>query len=1121
LKRGSVLLSPEEVMTKRLLRLLRILPLALLFGGLASAQTTGTIIGVVTDASTGKPIAGALVVATSPAQQGEQTAVTDPAGNYRVTLLPPGEYKVAVQVEGYKPFERSDVLVRIDKTVRANLSVVPEAVQLEEQVVKTGVAPVIDVGSAEAGQIVSNEFMSSIPVGRGYEAASIVTPTAKFDTYGIGFAGAQSPENQYLVDGMNTTDPTFGTRTTLNGPPALRTNFVQQLDVKTGGYSAEYGRATGAILSNVLKSGSNEFGGSVFTSWTPSFLVEPDGRAITSAGESIAYHTKPSEGSYQLDYGFEVGGPIMKDRLWFYVGFAPILQKTAYERYLNVNTMPSAQTGQCPAGSTPDGTAGPGGQCVDADGNYLQTRIAGSTSIEETSRTTYQWVGKLTWLLNENNTITLSGWGAPSSRTNLSTGFIGGPMYAAESNRLVDTNDAMNSLLVKWGGKFLDKRLIAEVQAGWFSTYNTPQNKTVAGVNQGTAPKIEWTADMAMSDFETAAGSCSLAQCPVLGYSTGGRGGIFEWTTNRYNAKGTLAYLFEAGGSHNVMGGVDLERLDYDVTQQYSGDSYFRYRTDLIGVVGNRPVFQAFRGYGNIENPTISASGVWGTNISTDVTQGPGKNTSVTNSFAYFLQDQYEPIRGLTFDLGVRLEQQNMYNKNFPDNPGFDINNEWQPRLAAIWDFTGTGRGKLGANWGRFYYAMPLDMGNRAFGSEVSLSYYVYADTCGNFSQVPAGQFDTNQVNFNNCQVVPRGSPGAFRLTGTGIGTPADPNLHGQYVDQWGAQAEYEVLPDMSVGVEYQARRQGYVIEHRSSNDGGDYFIGNPGVDRNIYYPASAPIVGGDLAGNSKYVTTVDPQTGREVSITFPKPKRSYDGVTLRLQKNFSQNWLAQASYTVSYLRGNYAGPFRPEDGQLDPGITSEYDLASLMANKNGYLPGDQTHQIKLYGAYNWNLSERFNLQASGAYTGYSGVPVNALGAHPDYGTSQAFIIPRGMAGRSPFTNTVDLGGQLGYVVKAPYAVNFRVDLFNVFNSQTIQIIDEDYTYDSVVPINGIDCKNRDAVSQTNKISALQADCPDITYLKTVDGRPITPNPNWGKAAKTSIAYQAPFSMRLTLSLTF
>ena len=193
-------------MRMKLQRLLLVAPLALMFASVASAQTTGNIIGVVTDAQSGKPIVGALVVATSPASQGEQTAVTDKSGGFRFQLLSPGDYKLATSFDGYKPAERADLTVRIDKTIRANLSMVPEAVQMEEQVVKTGVAPVINVGSAEAGSVVSREFLSNIPVTRGFEGVAVTAPTAQIDRYGIAFAGASSPENGYLIDGMNVGD---------------------------------------------------------------------------------------------------------------------------------------------------------------------------------------------------------------------------------------------------------------------------------------------------------------------------------------------------------------------------------------------------------------------------------------------------------------------------------------------------------------------------------------------------------------------------------------------------------------------------------------------------------------------------------------------------------------------------------------------------------------------------------------------------------------------------------------------------------------------------------------------------------------------------------------------------
>jgi hypothetical protein len=229
-----------------------------------------------------------------------------------------------------------------------------------------------------------------------------------------------------------------------------------------------------------------------------------------------------------------------------------------------------------------------------------------------------------------------------------------------------------------------------------------------------------------------------------------------------------------------------------------------------------------------------------------------------------------------------------------------------------------------------------------------------------------------------------------------------------------------------------------------------------------------------------------------------------------------------QASYTYSVLRGNYPGLFRPENDQLDPNLTSEYDLPTLMTNKNGLLPGDMTHQFKLFAAYNFTITPRFNVTTGASFRVRSGTPVSALGAHPIYGASEAFIIPRGMAGRTDSVTKVDLKGQLEYVIRAPYAVRVSVDLFNVLNSEETVIMDQVYTNDFVQPIVGMDCGNRDAVNQGgDPIANLQADCPGLTYLKTIDGLPATPNTNFGKPAAVLGAFSAPFSARIGVGLTF
>jgi hypothetical protein len=1078
-------LSLEEVMRKKLLRLLRIAPLALLFASVASAQTTGTVIGVVTDASTGKAVPGALVIATSPNLQGEQTAVTDNSGNFRLPQLPPGQYRLAVQLEGYKPAERSDIQIRLDKTIRANLAMVPEAVEMEEQVVRTGsAAPVINVGSAEAGAVVTKEFVASVPVGRDFQAVAVVTPGAQTDTYGIGFAGSQSPENAYILDGLNVSDPVYGTLGS-----NLLTNFFEEVDVKTGSFSAEYGRATGGVMNVVTKTGSNEFHGSVFSNFTPYFLVQPDSPAFGRTNESIWGELTPGEGAYDLDLGFEVGGPIQKDKLWFYAGFAPVIQKRYVERFLRSNELTST------------------GALLRENGVVQQNEIEGTRRSYDYGQTEYQFAGKLTYLLNENHNVTLSTYAVPNSRDFLFN------FNSSESRRLGHDDSMSYDLIGRYSGKFLEKRLIVEATGGWHYQSLADDPVTMAGVNQRTTPTIQYSGNWNLRTFEEGAPPVcdnGLLACPVANYLQGGYDFGNDYNSNRFSGRLSGSYLFDLLGSHNAKAGIDLERNYYDITKWYSGNA--RY-----GMVANDTEMFALRSY-------ASVTGGASTNLNGEALNFIDNETSesATNSFAYYLQDSWQVgTTGVTINAGLRLETQSMESLS-ANVEGFTINNMWSPRLQAIWDFTGTGRGKLGASWGRFYYAIPLDMGDRAFGNEQQGSFSYDIAGCENaptnLSPNARGARTTAfDPKLNNCPFYDFGG-GETLIEQIGGVTPVDPELEGMFVDMFGAQAEYEVLPDLSVGIEWNARRQDTVIEDMSFDDGHNYYITNPGK--------RAPFTAQDIEGNpvtydSKRVTSDDPFTGTGVSVNMPVPERSYDGVTLKVMKNFSNNWLAQASYTYSQLRGNYAGVFRVEDGQLDPGITSEYDLATLMANRSGFLPGDAPHQLKLFGAYTWNFGPRMNLTASGAYTGTSGTPVNALGRHPLYGNGQAFIVQRGMAGRTPFVNRVDLGGRFAYTITPPYAINLSLDVFNVLNSEEIVNIDENYTFDAVQPIVGAQCSNKDAASSSNPAGALAADCPQIGYLRTTDGRPVTVNPNFGKAEAVSTAYQTPLYFRVGVGLSF
>jgi len=277
----------------------------------ASAQQgTAVLVGRVQDAESGKPIADAVVTVLSSSLQGEELAVTDAAGAYRIPDLPPGVYVLRVEKESFRPYAREAIDLHADTTIRLNASILPEALKAKEVVV-VGRTPSVDVGSSSTGMNITSDFTSRIPLSvpgaaaRSFESVADVVPGAQSDAFGVSIFGTTSPENRYLLDGLSVSNPTFGTL----GTP-LSIDFIKEVSVLTGGYMPEYGRATGGILNAITKSGSNDFHGSVFLNFAPGAL---EGHRHQVQREAQTIVTSPKL-AHMGDVGGDVGGPIIRRR---------------------------------------------------------------------------------------------------------------------------------------------------------------------------------------------------------------------------------------------------------------------------------------------------------------------------------------------------------------------------------------------------------------------------------------------------------------------------------------------------------------------------------------------------------------------------------------------------------------------------------------------------------------------------------------------------------------------------------------------------------------------------------------------------------------------------------------
>ncbi|MGH9373123.1 MAG: TonB-dependent receptor, partial [Vicinamibacterales bacterium] len=317
----------------RALRTAALLAVALAMTDLATAQqtTTGTISGRIVDAQD-LPIPGVAVTVTG--AQGARTASTDSDGRFNVPFLTPGDYSVRAELQGFKVVEQPNVNVSLGQRVTLDLEMVVGS--LAETVQVTSTSPLVDRTTTTVGAVINSETLNSVPVGRRMTDALYLAPGVSsggdVGRANPSVAGSSGLENQYIVDGTNITNTGYGaigSYSIVFGSlgSGVTFDFVKEIQVKTAGYEAEYGQATGGVVNVVTKSGSNNFSGSLFGyfrpealegTWTPLDLPNLTQTAATRTGTEVS------------DAGFELGGPIIQNRLFFFAAVNPQWERETF-----------------------------------------------------------------------------------------------------------------------------------------------------------------------------------------------------------------------------------------------------------------------------------------------------------------------------------------------------------------------------------------------------------------------------------------------------------------------------------------------------------------------------------------------------------------------------------------------------------------------------------------------------------------------------------------------------------------------------------------------------------------------------------------------------------------------
>lgn len=1059
---------------------------------MAQTSTTGTVEGVVADA-TGAVVPGAALTLSGGNLIAPLNATSKEDGSYQFLQVPPGRYTLSVgTTKGFAAYKQDNIEVNLSRSTAVNVTLAASGGNVNVEVVATSE---VDQSSNTTGANISTEFFSNIPTSRTVQGLYTIAPTVARsglrDASGRdrdpSVGGSSGPENSYILDGVTTTDPAFG-----GGGANLPFEFVQEVEIKTGNYGADSGLSTGGIFNVITKSGGNTVHGDVFA-----YL---GAKSLVAKTKNFPFTGLAPNGFSDLDAGFDIGGPIKKEKLWFFGAFNPQFRTNHY----------LTQTFRAP--------------------------------VEGKIKTPF-YAGKISWLLNSKNTLTLSTFGDFTKETGhlfAGTGFganlasfrgtreTGGTNYAARLNSNMSStmigefsfgiHRQRNNILPE--ASVANSALVTDTFA-ILQSNGSVANVTHTGFNinaTGTPTSITQNVNQNFGrtgfvDYVFAPGGSLQRNFVQDGF------GVFQTQDrNRWEAAAKMQKLVN---QHTFKFGFEFYNNAYDIDQDTTGPNQVfgnPFGMPFAGGADNNSLSgwrltnnfivcttRTIAGVGTVVCPAntgaqavnpspgtvifnslpvnlrpagFTANAIDGTLTAAEVNNNPfliRGSTRVrdfrlsaktkTRVESFYFQDDYKVHKYFQVNLGLRWDYQQAQGNG--GEQFIRLNNFWQnmqPRVGFIWDFRHNGKSKFFMNASRYLETpIPLDANVRAGSSDTQTDKQFNISTYGtnaNSVVVPGiSSFFCTSLNRASSNCTLPANAGTIQVTNTNgavnLGaeaTPIDAGLKPPTVNEYTAGFEFEVANNLVMGFRGIYRAQGSVIEDGSFDDGNNYFLFNPGEPL-------APGPGGEF-GNTEYQACHNPAIG-----CFGRARRYYRAFEFTLNRRFANKFSYNLSYVFSSLTGNYEGLFRNDNGQSDPNITSLFDLVSLLRNTYGRLPNDRPHQFKFNGSY----QTPWRLVLSGNFYAQSGIVFNQLIPHPIYGNNEGFAVQRGTAiipanfpggiksgtNRSPFTWNLDLGAYVPFKVGEGKEFRITADWFNVTNAQRAVTLDQTYSINSGV--SGVD----------------------------------------------------------------
>src|SRR4051812_27272687 len=977
-----------SMLTRRtaLMGLVAIIALGLVAPALAQSQaTTGVIEGTVVDAS-GAPAPGASVTIRNTATNFERALTTDTGGRFRGLLLPLGPYRVTVALAGFATLVRDGINLAVGQTITLDLALKVSTVQ--EEVVVTGAAPLVETSRAEGSDRIDDAAIRGLPNnGRNFLDFTKLTPGVSIvqgpDGDELTINGQKGIANNISVDGADFNNPFFGEQRGGQRPPfTFNLDAVKEVVVTAEGAPAEFGRSNGGFVNVVTKSGTNDLHGTVHGYFK--------NQGLSSAPKQGDGTAAPKTDFNQDQAGFTLGGPLVKDKAFFFTAFD-------YQRGRSTKQTDPSRIEQ---------------RLVDyfaSIGSPLE-----NGPIERTNDARV-FLGKVDWQLDARNLLTLRYNYTWSDQKN-GTFDVDSWGRSANADEKDYSHAGSGSLISS-----LSPTVLNEFRFQFAREYR-PRTYLGPDINGQSRPLPDTAFDFAR------------------GYRFGQPFFIpVDYYDQRIQLNNNLSII---RGRHAVKAGFELNAVKS--VQTFVGFANGRYifsSTDgFLNYARNPNYVECSNGSTSQSgqcpagsSPTgpvllyLQQAGVGGLSV-----EEAGTQDIPQKSIALFVQDKWQPRRGLTVQYGLRWEGEKEPDVITPPDQVFfagfigkTVTNSkgtfafpsdgnipsdmgmFQPRVGVSWDPKADGKTVVRLNGGIFYGRVP------------GLALASTRSTNGS----------RGQTIFRNSAAAPfLGPVPAYPnlIPASQIGSPFDPDVYvfdKDFVNprtyQGSIAVERQLSTDLSGLVQYNHASGRHITRWLNSND-----------------PLYGSPWGSGLNGGPNGIGTL-----WTVSSTA---RSNYDGITFGLNKRVSHNYQFQVNYTLSWDKSD-------DDNERAP-FTLRYAKITDLEAEYGSSDRDQRHRLN--GLFLWQAPGRVNvnfrysyrsaqplsLAANGTVSQQPFTPSGSAVLTSDRVRPDGSIVQRNTGRKDNTYSAFDVRLSKEFKLGKSTAIEPIVEVFNLLNSPNILV---------------------------------------------------------------------------------